>query len=332
MGRRNPVRIYIITIIYNRRITQIRSLEEFQIMLHRHPEISLIIADNSTDEQILELNRQESEQNGWLRYLECGGNVGLSRAYNLVLSSIRDNGPYWVMLSDDDTYFSTDYLENGYRQVFHETRLAADTKYRRKPLRMLCGVVLTDSGWISPRSEKTKEFALSFLLKQPKPGIYKNLYPINSGLFLEEKLIRDVGGFDERLFLDQVDYLMMDRIRAAGTSRIGVLPGEIRQSFSGDLERKDAGEDLKSVESRWKTFRKDFETYCALTKKPWYYRMYLLNRRRAVMRLVRFLRGTGQAGICKEEWRQESCLEKGRQEDSCKPEKPRQPGSVSTKR
>ena len=159
----------------------------------------------------------------------------------------------------------------------------------RDPLSILCGVVQTENGWISPRSQRTKELALSFLIRRPHPGIYRDLYPINSGLFLEGRIIREAGGFDERLFLDQVDFLMMDRIRAMGIRRVGVLPGQIRQSFSGELKLHDAADSLKSSEARWEIFRKDFETYCALTGKPWHYRVYLEGRRRAILWLRKLL-------------------------------------------
>ena len=40
---------------------------------------------------------------------------------------------------------------------------------------------------------------------------------------------------------------------------------------------------VQSSDKRWKIFRKDFETYCDLTNKPWYYRAYILGRRRLML-------------------------------------------------
>lgn len=295
-------RIYIITVIYNRQISQIRSLPEFRALLEKHPEIWLIVADNSTEEEILEKNREAALQENRLRYIECGGNVGLSRAYNRALSTIPQEEEYWVMLSDDDTKFSMEYLENGCRQIQREMlrrdrernnelnrsqvkNKTEESWQKREPLRILCGVVRTRSGWMSPRSERTKEFAVSALLKEPKPGIYRDLYPINSGLFLEGSAIRQVGGYDERLFLDQVDFLMMDRLRAAGIRKVGVLPGEIRQAFSGDI----GSVSVQAAKKRWHIFRKDFQRYCELSGKPFCYRVYILERRRAMLRIQRLL-------------------------------------------
>ena len=312
------VRIHIITVIYNRRISRIRSMPQFEAFISRYPEAGWIIADNSTDDVIVQENRETASLKNWLRYVECGGNIGLSRAYNRAIATIPQEEAYWIMLSDDDTYFSMEYLENAIRRIRHEQKLWKETPAGekrwtreaeednplkgggqddprldqgmraaggrvREPLRMLCGVVLTEGGWISPRSEHTKEFALSGLLRQPKPGIYRDLYPINSGLFLEGSAIREAGGFDERLFLDQVDFLMMDRLRSCGIRRIGVLPGKILQSFSGDMSqgwKKESSETPgQSADERFRIFRKDFQVYCELTGKPWYYRAWVLGRR-----------------------------------------------------
>ena len=290
------VRIHIITVIYNRRISRIRSMPQFEAFISRYPEAGWIIADNSTDDVIVQENRETASLKNWLRYVECGGNIGLSRAYNRAIATIPQEEAYWIMLSDDDTYFSMEYLENAIRRIRHEQKLwketpAGEKLWTREPLRMLCGVVLTEGGWISPRSEHTKEFALSGLLRQPKPGIYRDLYPINSGLFLEGSAIREAGGFDERLFLDQVDFLMMDRLRARGIRRIGGLPGKILQSFSGDMSqgwKKESSETPgQSADERFRIFRKDFQAYCELTGKPWYYRAWILGRRTLMLEIQR---------------------------------------------
>ena len=290
------VRIHIITVIYNRRISRIRSMPQFEAFISRYPEVGWIIADNSTDDVIVQENRETASLKNWLRYVECGGNIGLSRAYNRAIATIPQEEAYWIMLSDDDTYFSMEYLENAIRRIRHEQKPwketpAGEKLWTREPLRMLCGVVLTEGGWISPRSEHTKEFALSGLLRQPKPGIYRDLYPINSGLFLEGSAIREAGGFDERLFLDQVDFLMMDRLRSCGIRRIGVLPGKILQSFSGDMSqgwKKESSETPgQSADERFCIFRKDFQVYCELTGKPWYYRAWILGRRTLMLEIQR---------------------------------------------
>ena len=282
----------ILTVLYNRRVEDVRSYAAFRRLQERHPDVRLILADNSTEEAVLRENERLAGQEPAICYVGCGGNTGLSRAYNLGLSmipgwtrapeageqaalpegEIRDG---WVMLADDDTDFSGEYLENLYRMA---NRLRG-----REDLSILCGVVEAGKGWISPRSRRTAAFALSSFLKRPKPGVYRDLSPINSGMCLRLGALWSIGGFDERLFLDQVDFLTVDRLRDKGFDRAGVLPGRIRQSFSAE----DAGPG--KTRKRWEIFRKDFQTYCTLTGKPWYYRAYLLMRRRLAIALCEVL-------------------------------------------
>ena len=296
------VPLYIITVVFNLRIREIRSLRAFRSLQERHPLVCLVIADNSTEGDILRENRREAglfgkdraRQGDGFLYIECGGNKGLSRAYNLALKEIlsaedvavcgrlagvgdcRRSGA-WVMLADEDTDFSGEYLENVCRMT---ERLQG-----RDNLSILCGVVETEKGWISPRSRRTAACAASFLLKRPSPGIYRELCPVNSGLCIRLSALERIGGFDERLFLDQVDFLTMDRLRYIGIDRAGVLPGRILQSFQA--EHPDPEKTLR----RWRIFRRDFRTYCTITGKPWYYRTYLLMRRRlAIAARIRDLR------------------------------------------
>jgi len=268
------MKLYLITVLYNRSVKEIRSLAVLLSFLRYHQEAEVFLVDNSTDEEIMAANAALTQSakekfSGRVHYVQVGYNAGLSRAYNLALEKIEDEDDFWVMLADDDTLFSRDYLESAYRVI----------RNNLKGLKVLCGVVETGKNWISPRSMHTSWMAFSFWLRRPKPGIYRNLNPINSGLFLEGKTLRSIGGFDERLFLDQVDFLLMDRLRAAGVDRVGVTGGKILQSFSGDGGVADA----QKARARWEIFKKDFRMYCELTGKSRVYEWYILLRRRAMM-------------------------------------------------
>ena len=301
--------VWILAVVYNRRIAEIASLDAFTRFCERHSGSGLIIADNSTQEEIVRKNRDTAgalagqDARMRIRYVNCGGNVGLSRAYNLALRDLRaqrenasntsgcmrekpyiqNDGPalpadpenIWIMLADDDTFFSEQYLENVYR--------AAVRMCERPEICVMCGVVETDGGWISPRNRRTEAFPFSFLLKRPRPGIWRDLRPINSGMCLRLGAIEAIGGFDERLFLDQVDFLTMDRLGKKGMRLTAVLDGEIRQSFSAQAN------DPEKTRIRWEIFRKDFEMYCTLAGRSRLYRRGILLRRRAAIFLQRLL-------------------------------------------
>ena len=264
-------KFYILTIVYNRRIEDIRSLDVFLSFMERHPGTSVLIADNSVDPAVLTSNSACALP---VTYIPCGGNAGISKAYNIALNTIKDED-YRVMLSDDDTLFSEEYMENMYAA-------ASDGANRD---RLICGLIDTDRGWMSPRSVKTTNAAFPFLLRKPAPGVYKDRNPVNSGLCIPGSLIREVGGYDERLFLDYVDYLFMDKIRGIGYGEVLLVPGKIHQEFSG------FSDNIDSTLKRWEIFRKDFTCYCDITNKSAFYKNYLLARRSLNINLQKLLKG-----------------------------------------
>ena len=264
-------RFYILTVLYNRKIEDIRSIDVFMEFTEKHPDAALIIADNSTDEAVKAHNAASDLP---LTYIDCGGNSGLSRAYNLALNTIEDR-EYRVMTADDDTLFEAEYVENVY----------AASKEESNRDRVICGVVDAGGKWISPRTTGTANAAASFLLKRPEPGVYVNRDPINSGMCISGGLIRKTGGYDERLFLDGVDYLLMYKLRQSGYGEVLVVPGKITQEFSGDSA------DKESVLRRWEIYRKDFKTYCEITHKSAFYKYYYLARRALGIRLKLLFKG-----------------------------------------
>ena len=254
-----PDKLYIITIIYNSRVEDIRSLDVFLSFKEKYPDTVIMAVDNSVDEKILKSNSVCTLP---VEYIPCGGNAGISKAYNIALNTIKDED-FRVMLSDDDTLFSEEYMENLYKAA----QLAENKD------RLICGLIDTDKGWMSPRSVKTTNAAFPFMLKKPVPGVYKDRNPVNSGLCIPGFLLRKIGGYDERLFLDYVDYLFMDKIRDIGYGEVVIVPGKIHQEFSG------FSDNLDSTLKRWEIFRKDFTAYCDITNKSWAYKNYLLARR-----------------------------------------------------
>ena len=106
-----PDKLYIITIIYNSRVEDIRSLDVFLSFKEKYPDTVIMAVDNSVDETILKSNSACTLP---VEYIPCGGNAGISKAYNIALNTIKDEN-FRVMLSDDDTLFSEEYMENMYK-------------------------------------------------------------------------------------------------------------------------------------------------------------------------------------------------------------------------
>jgi len=155
----------------------------------------------------------------------------------------------WVMLIDDDTYFSPEYLKNAF-----------DAAINKEDVGIISGIVCCQNGYMSPmKKQMIKNNRGNFITV---PGLYNNIYCINSGLFYKVSLIREIGGYNEELFLDMVDNWFMEKLKAIYKNKILIVSGEIRQNFSGAQPNG-----FKADLNRFKIFKKDFVRYCKMFHK-----------------------------------------------------------------
>ena len=81
--------------------------------------------------------------------------------------------------------------------------------------------------------------------------------------------------FNEKLFLDMIDYTLCYSLSRRGLCKVRVLDEVIEQSFSG---RTKTGK--KVLLKRFDIYKKDFETYCRITgRSRLFCRIALLKRR-----------------------------------------------------
>ena len=248
--------IYIICVTYRLKVQELRSRSVFAELIQYYDNIHVIISDNACDPD----NRNAAQRFGY-DYIDNGCNAGLSRAYNNAIKSIRDD-KYWVMLSDDDTWFSREYMEAVERFVegCGEYRLAA-------------GIIKkTDGSVFSPQKKLLWKNRQSNMIHET--GAYDNIVCLNTGLLIHSSVLTRVGLFDEDLFLDMIDYYLMDRLQRLGLCRVMVLPGEIKQDFSADRGT------WRDQLQRYRTFRNDYIQFCQKTGKTWCYMILGLIKRK----------------------------------------------------
>ncbi len=205
----------------------------------------LYFLDNSTDAKIKAENSKTAQSLGeGVTYLDNGGNIGLSKSYNRLIGLVEDRSS-WIMLSDDDTSFSKEYMDN----VTSEIRRGAEAD-------VLCGIIKSGAGYFSPKK------SLGLLSKEQefieKPGLYKDIFAVNSGLVIKRSVFDTTGRYREELFLDMVDHYFMHRLSECGINTIKVLGGEVTQSFSAEVSS------YKDSMKRFRLFRKDYAAYCRL--------------------------------------------------------------------
>ena len=227
--------IYIVCVLYNELISGIRSLDTFLSVVNDFEYVKLIVLDNSKDEIVQEnIKLWETTYSKTILYASNNGNVGLSKAYNNALKMIKDDS-YWIMISDDDTLFSKEYIYN----VIKATEINKTD--------IISGIVLSSKKTISPA--KKLGIPVKYI---HEPGIYTNIFCINSGLTIKSNIFDKIGLYDEHLFLDGIDHLFSDKLIANGLNNIEIVPGNISQCFSAEVN------DYYSKKARIKIYSKDW--------------------------------------------------------------------------
>ena len=125
------------------------------------------------------------------------------------------------------------------------------------------------------KSFKMKYKLSDFVINQ---GVYKNIICINSGMAIRLSALEMIGGFEESLFLDMVDYMLFYRLIEKDLCRVFVMPKRIVQSFSGRTKMT-----KETARKRYMIFSKDFIRYAELTGlSKMYTATYLLKRKMAM--------------------------------------------------
>ena len=177
--------------------------------------VRILIYDNSDSDFGI---RESCEENGWT-YLGGEGNRGLPAAYNAALDHVAAEDPSGhLCLLDDDTSLPRTFLED----MEKETAAWPDT--------ILLPILLQDEKILSPWTEKrTVSFFSS--VEECMAADPKDLYAFNSGMILPPGVVTAYR-YDERLFLDCVDYSFLDTMKRRSMP-VRVVPVECEQLFSG---------------------------------------------------------------------------------------------------
>jgi rhamnosyltransferase len=190
-------------------------------LLVRHPNDEFLFLDNSTDPTIVQRNQGFFTSIPNVRYFSNGGNAGLSAAYNRACKEAKED---WLILLDQDTQVPNEYFSCMAKSI--EEHPEAD------------GFVPTvkESGGSTISPLLLNGYSFSAFLGRVGTG--ECLVAVNSGSCLRKSAIQDVGGFDERYFLDFVDFSFY---RAFAEKKHALLPVELTliQQFSGTSRNPD---------------------------------------------------------------------------------------------
>jgi rhamnosyltransferase len=175
----------------------------------------LLLADNASDN--LAALRREVSAYPKACLLECGTNAGMATALNEIAARCLREGYEYVLLLDQDSVVDSDLV----------------------PTLLTC--FEGDVGIVSPLVSDINE--IEHIAKSD--DVYEVARTITSGSLLSIEVWKAVGGYDERLFVDWVDFEFCDNLRASGfrvlrTHRTSILHELGHQEYACAIPRRAA--------------------------------------------------------------------------------------------
>jgi GT2 family glycosyltransferase len=137
----------------------------------------------------------------------AGHNVGTSGAYNYALSLAESLGCPWLLLLDQDTTVSEEFLKT---MVGYSEQLAP-----RADIATVVPFIFSHGTLVSPRR------LLSFNRVQQIPPTFSGLckdkaYAVNSATLMRVTALREVGGYSEEFWLDLSDVYVFQALHRIG--------------------------------------------------------------------------------------------------------------------
>jgi rhamnosyltransferase len=157
----------------------------------------IVVVDNHSTDRSLEIIRSLNLKN--VEILSNNQNFGISYALNQGIRLAKIKGFEWVVTLDQDSLLTKDNIEILRKEVLD--------------LRLKYGPKVTSIGpSIVPFNTQNVDLQSMSLLKPSE----KVTTLITSGNLIEIKCIFDVGGYDNRLFIDSVDFDLSLRLKQRG--------------------------------------------------------------------------------------------------------------------
>lgn len=158
------------------------------------------------------------------RYVAYPLNPGLARPYNEALQQAEDRNIPWLMLLDQDTSVSDEYLDEVLRLV---------TTAPAEPSGQPCALVpklFAQDHLLSPHV--VPYWPVAKPLVTSVEGIAtRRLHYFNSGAVLRVTVLRQIGGFPEEFWLDYLDHAVFFELQQQGRP-IRILRSSLQHQLS----------------------------------------------------------------------------------------------------
>jgi GT2 family glycosyltransferase len=159
------------------------------------------------------------EYPGTITYVHDKSNPGICKPYNLGLEKSVQNNKKWLLLLDQDTELTEDYLVKLSQVVQISNNYAS-----------IVPVIYSNGNIVSPTRYDFigRMKAISF---EDSGGIVNNITAINSGACVNVNFLSEIGGFNELFPLDMLDHWLNSEIEKHGEN-IFVLDIKLQHNLS----------------------------------------------------------------------------------------------------
>ena len=179
--------------------------------------LELLVQDNSPSPQEFV---SAGDRKPFAEYYHAPDNPGLADAYNRALQSARDRGIPWLLLLDQDTRLTPEFMEH-LRVALQQ---AGASEYCAFVPQLLQGSRVLSPQVVGRVLHKRIPLGFSGPAKQ-------QILAFNSAACLSVKDLVAIGGFPKQFWLDYLDHMVFYRLQQAG-GRIFVLNARLDHSIS----------------------------------------------------------------------------------------------------
>ena len=201
------MQILAVVVRYKMNLEQSPTISSLCVAFHRRPDllqsVGLLIWDNSPiplKNPVLSIP---------FNYRHSPKNVGVSGAYNRAMELAESQGYQWLLLLDQDTTLTEDFLP----RILEYTRVLAGNP----EVAAIAPLLMEDDRIVSPMVVRAYRWRHARPFRQPFSGVCpKKVFAANSGTLMRVSSLRQIGGFDEEFWLDISDVVVFDRLYQSG--------------------------------------------------------------------------------------------------------------------
>jgi GT2 family glycosyltransferase len=223
-----PALIAAIAVLYKRTILESESVSSLLRILEERPEwrscFSLTLYDNSPEPQQVPSNLPITPT-----YVHDAGNGGLAPAYEYALQRAAATGTNWLLLLDQDTTLTADYVAEVLRRI---VELEDQTE-----IGSIVPKLVAKGRVYSPESDVLYQMRHQFqslrhpVLPTDSGTQLRPMSAYNSGAVIRVAALQAIGGFPADFWLDYLDHAVFQLLHRRGLL-IFVMEASLEQNLS----------------------------------------------------------------------------------------------------